>query len=358
MATIQQLDSGRSNNFDLLRFVAATIVIFSHSFLVTGTFGDEPLVKLTHLLDLGAVGVRVFFAISGYLITKSMFRQPSIGSFVWARCLRIFPGLMITALFCAFIIGPLCTTLPINDYFRDIAVYKFIFRLSTLHNFDNYLPGTFVKNPFPYSVNSPVWTLPAELVMYVAVLVVEIIRLAVKKEFNPLYQAVPALIFVYVFFRGMRFDALYLHQVYLWGIAFLSGSIIWFLRHKLLLSVKAFLITAVLFIVAVIMFKDLQPRYNDYITSILSVMLAYGILVAAYHPRLQLTGFHKLGDYSYGLYIYAFPIQQFIVFKFHLLNPFLHFLISFPLALTLAIPSWHFIEKPILKLKRVSFFKR
>jgi peptidoglycan/LPS O-acetylase OafA/YrhL len=88
------------------------------------------------------------------------------------------------------------------------------------------------------------------------------------------------------------------------------------------------------------------------------ILLVYGILFFAYHPKLQVKSFHKLGDYSYGLYIYAFPIQQLIVLKAGLLNPFVHFICTFPLALGVAALSWHFIEKTMLGLKTLSFFTK
>ncbi|TFF34045.1 acyltransferase family protein [Mucilaginibacter psychrotolerans] len=82
MITIKQLDQGRNNNFDLLRFTAAVMVIFSHTYLVNGQFSNEPLQKLIGFIDFGALGVKIFFIISGYLITKSLYRQPTLGSFV------------------------------------------------------------------------------------------------------------------------------------------------------------------------------------------------------------------------------------------------------------------------------------
>ncbi|HEY9194990.1 MAG TPA: acyltransferase, partial [Mucilaginibacter sp.] len=168
--TIRDLDSGRNNNFDLLRFVAALMVIFSHSFLVTNTYFTGPYTSWITYLDFGGRGVKIFFSISGYLITKSLFRQPTLASYVWARCVRILPALFVAALFCAFIIGPICTSLPLSQYFANPEVYRYLYRFVTLHNYMDSLPGTFMKNSYPGSVNSPIWTLPAELLMYFCVL--------------------------------------------------------------------------------------------------------------------------------------------------------------------------------------------
>lgn len=344
MVTVQQLDSGRNNNFDLLRFIAATLVIFSHSFLVTGNFASEPLLKHIGFLDLGAVGVKIFFAISGYLITKSMSRQQTLSSFVWARCLRIFPGLLVTAIFCAFVIGPLCTELTLQEYFSAPAVYSFVWQLFTLHNFNYALPGTFLKNPFPWNVNSPIWTLPAELMMYLAVLSGGVVRLLIKKQFRPLMAALPVLLLVAVFYCGMFGTPGYAGYVLSWGVLFLLGACCYLFNHKIILNIPLAVIMLVVFCIA---FHFRLP-YMEYL---FDIALVYGILIFAFHPKLQVKGFHKLGDPSYGLYIYAFPIQQMLVLKFPALSVYAHFLVAFPATLVLAVLSWHFVEKPILRLK-------
>lgn len=309
------------------------------------------MVRLLGFMTLGNMGVKVFFAISGFLITKSLFRQPSLGSFVWARFLRIFPGLFLTAIFCAFIIGPLCTTLPLSKYFTSIAVYDFTWRLATLHNFSNALPGTFKTNPYPGSVNSPIWTLPAELLMYLCVLLLGVLLLLVKKQFGKLLIALPVLIVVFVFFWGIPYEAWYISYIFSWSTLFFLGACCYLFRNKIIISLPLLLGT---FIVFYAWFHFRLP-YIDYVVD---MPLVYGILVFSYHPKLQVKSFHKLGDFSYGLYIYAFPVQQLLTLKFPALTPTAHFFYTFPLVLLLAVLSWYFAEKPMLKLKTTTLFKR
>ncbi len=347
MATLQQLDQGRDNNFDLLRFIAATLVIFSHSFLVTGTYYTGPWSKPMNYLDLGGFGVKLFFGVSGYLITKSVFKQPTLNSFVWARFLRIFPGLFGAAIFCAFIIGPICTVLPLHQYFASGSVYEFAIRLATLHNFSNNLPGTFAGG----SVNSPIWTLPAELLMYLLVLLFGAAMLAYKKQFKILWAAIPVIIVAAVFFIGIPYPVWYLHYVSSWGMLFVLGGGAYLLRDKIVLNVYIWLtILVVYFILSYLKLPRVIYLYDAF--------LVYGALLFAYHPKIHVKSFHKLGDYSYGLYIYAFPIQQLVAFKFHALGPLTNFFVSYVLALAVAIPSWYFLEKPMLKLKNLRLFKR
>ena len=345
MLTVQQLDSGRSNNFDLIRFIAATMVIFSHSYWVTGNQPNEPLGKLCGIVNFGSLGLKIFFTISGYLITKSIYRQPTLGSFVWARILRIFPGLFFTAIFCTFIIGPICTTLPLNKYFTDSTVYSFVLRMATLHGNFYFLPGVFQSNPGSTGVNIPLWTLPAELFMYFCVLLWGAGLLLWKKQFKHL-TLVPLIIIVYVFCWGIPYAPQLMNYISSWGELFFLGMICYLFSNKIILSLP-------LFGAMMVLFLALFHYRFALIDSAFNIVLVYGLLIFSYHPKLQLKSFHKLGDFSYGLYIYAFPIQQLLALKFPVLKPVEHFFISFLPALALAILSWYFVEKPMLALKTI-----
>lgn len=346
MITLKQLAIGRNNNFDLLRFIAATCVILSHSYLVTGKFNNDPLIRLTGgMLDLGAFGVTVFFSISGFLITKSMLKQPDLNRFIIARCLRIFPGLVIAAVFCGFIIGPMSTSLSLDTYFKSSTLYDFIWRHITLFKFVNQLPGTFQHNLYPYAVNSPIWTLPAELLLYGFILLAGVVLLVYKKLYKPLRAAVPALILVVLYFWGVGgYTSRYMFYVGSWACLFGLGVGSYLFRDKLILSITLFILLLAVFVVTMY-FKVPHKIY------LFNIILVYGLLLFAYHPLLQVKSFHKLGDPSYGLYIFAFPIQQLLYLNFTRISPVVHFLASYAIVLPLALLSWHFIEKPILKLK-------
>ncbi len=350
MNNLQQLDSGRNNNFDLIRFIAASMVIFSHAYWLTGNEPSEPLGKLCGIVNFGSLGVKFFFAISGFLITKSVMRQPTLTGFAWARVLRIFPGLFSASVFCTFIIGPICTVLPISQYFNNGALFSFVWRLTTLHSYPNTLPGVFISNPIPNNVNSPVWTLPGELMFYICVLFLGAVLLIIKKGAKSLITIVPLAIAVFAFVWGVDWLSGDNWHFISWAILFLLGMACYFLRSKIVLNIPVF-------IGMVIIFLLLFHFRVWFIDVAFNVVLMYGILTFAYHPKFQIKNFHKIGDLSYGLYIYAMPIQQLVVQKFALLNPFSNFFVSYAMVLPVAALSWHFMEKPILKLKTITLFK-
>ena len=159
----------RANAFDLIRFLAATGVLFSHNFATVGLkepvyFGGQ---------TLGSLGVFVFFAVSGYLVQKSWDRRPDARSFILSRGLRIFPGLVVCLLFCAFILGPLVTKASLIDFFSSINTYRFIFAnlMMFVQHYDD-LPGVFLDVPLPPHVNSSLWTIRYEIFMYIVLLAV------------------------------------------------------------------------------------------------------------------------------------------------------------------------------------------
>jgi peptidoglycan/LPS O-acetylase OafA/YrhL len=142
----------RANNFDFLRILAALFVIFSRSFPLSGN-AFEPLGFVTGYLTFGALGVVIFFVISGYLITKSWVEHPSWTRFLWNRSLRIYPGLCAVILLSIFVLGPFVTNLTIVQYFAQSEFLWLYLKNITLISISYYLPGVFIDNPYVGAVN-------------------------------------------------------------------------------------------------------------------------------------------------------------------------------------------------------------
>jgi peptidoglycan/LPS O-acetylase OafA/YrhL len=160
--TLERFASGRSNNFDFLRFLAATLVIFSHSFSFSTASGWEPLLTLTRgQSTLGGVGLGIFFVVSGFLVTQSFENSRSIARFLKARVLRIFPALAVVVCLSVFLLGPLLTSLSLGAYLSNSATYNYLSQL--LLDPSHYsLPGVFGSNVQGSLFNGPLWTLSFE----------------------------------------------------------------------------------------------------------------------------------------------------------------------------------------------------
>jgi peptidoglycan/LPS O-acetylase OafA/YrhL len=331
--TIGDLDSGKNNNFNLLRHVAAALVIVTHSYGLTST--DNLFNQLTGH-SAGHIAVNIFFALSGYLITSSWIRKPDFKRYVANRAARIYPALWMSIFFCVLVIGPMDTTLPLRDYFLHRDSLAFTVANSTL------IQGTFLKLPGVFSgkpVNESLWTLPYEMRMYVAVLVFGVTQLI---SCRGVVAACYALL-VFVEVAGNIFGVIDIGQNE-WirlGSYFAAGSTYCLYRGKIPVSgVVAALMTAL------VVFGYSQSQSVG--TSLLTIFLPYVIFFLVYVPKGPILMFNRIGDYSYGLYIYAFPIQQLLVISgFREVH--VHLLLSYSLTLLVAAISWHLVESPVLK---------
>lgn len=335
----------RDNNFDFLRFLAATLVIFSHSFALTAKTYD-PYLLLTHYATFGIVAVNIFFILSGFLITKSWLDNPKIFIYLKKRILRIMPGLFVAVMFTIFVIGPIATTMSMREYFHNPVTKEYFSNAYLSINF--YLPGVFETNLYKNGVNGSLWTLPIEFKLYMLVLALGIIRLFYKR-------IIILILGVSVFVYGavnLLLPALYnldpTQQDYLrCAVYFSMGITMYIFRDKIKFS-KKILVVALIFFLA-----SFQSKYGSTISylTLPYIMLYIGLLKTS-----AFNIFSKYGDFSYGLYIYAFPVQQTIV---HLSKNNISvaglFLSAFLVTLFLAICSWNLIEKPFMKLKSVNF---
>ena len=155
-----------NNAFDALRLFAASLVLLSHCYPLTGH--REPFLDRTGI-SLGDVGVLMFFAMSGFLVTRSWTSQPEPGAYALKRALRLFPALIVVVVLTALVLGPLVTTLPVGRYLAAPGTYLYVVKCSLLWTFQNQLPGVFAGNVYPAAVNGSLWTLPVEALAYAVV---------------------------------------------------------------------------------------------------------------------------------------------------------------------------------------------
>jgi peptidoglycan/LPS O-acetylase OafA/YrhL len=339
------------NNFDFLRFVAASMVIISHSFPLTGLI--EP--KLISGATLGYLGISIFFITSGFLITKSWDQEKIIKSFIWKRFLRIIPGLIFASIIVTFIIGPLVTTFNLIDYIFNIQTYRFFFfslffPAWNIIPFDN-LPGVFMTNPLSGFVNGPLWTLVYEEGMYMLVIIFGIIGFLYKKIIMiPLIlSSFGVLIILHSIYSNMIsiFVPGSLIGVVISGLTFFCyffiASLFYLNNKNNTYSIKIFLILAIIFIIS---------SFTVYFQFLAVIILPYIVLFIAHQKIPHINKFGKYGDFSYGMYIVAWPIQQVIVLFFPGLNIMYYIAFCFLFTFPLAYISWNFIESKALSRKK------
>ena len=344
-------NSSGDNAFDLVRHCAAVAVLVSHSFALLGL--REPCGF--GAWNLGTSAVMVFFALSGYLVTQSWQRNPSVSAFSRKRALRIVPGLLVAVLFTTLLVGPAATTWPLVSYLQSPLTWHYLASNATLINGVDRLPGVFEHNPFPNAVNGSLWSLHYEVLMYallvatcwlaprrsgvavgmVALLAAAAVAAAAAVGVDHHSLAIPLL-----WRTGMEWDGVRLAQL---ACAFFVGSAIAALhRHRQVLSWPV----AACGVLAVELSHG-QPWQMP----LACMALPYLVLTAAWHlPRAWRGAWPA--DYSYGIYIYAFPAQQLLVAFAPPETPWA-WLCGAQLAATvlLAALSWHLVEAPALRWK-------
>ena len=343
MKTIADYSQSRDNNFNLIRFIAASLVIFSHAYPIS--LGKDTFDPLYHLIGVtfGGIAVDIFFLVSGFLVSQSFCTRHNLLAFLYARFLRIFPALFVAVVFCALIIGTLFTSLTVPAYLLNWQPYKFILKnTALLVNIQYTLPGVFTNNPASEAVNGSIWTLPYEVRMYLLLTLIGFLGFLKKRLFFNLFILGCLLLYTQSILVKEIDVSNYDHARRL-SAFFFAGTFSYINRHFIPLHKY---IAIGFLLLPLVFFKTQIFLFLFYLA------LVYCTFWFAFVPAGFIRRFNEIGDYSYGLYIYAFPIQQSLVNLFSgMKQPTLLFISAFFLTLSLACISWHWIEKPALKLK-------
>lgn len=330
----------RDNNFDFLRFFAAALVVFGHSYGLSGQADREPLRLFSGSYDSADIAVHAFFVMSGFLIAGSWRNSLSVLHFAAKRALRIFPALIVSVLFVMLVIGPLATTLSMAEYLGAAQTLAYLTNAALITQF--HLPGVFESNPFPHTVNGSLWTLPYEVLMYVTVL-----TLGLAKVFGRSSALIGLVLMVAVHFHlipSYEMQSDLLHKATRLGMFFYAGVVLYLYRPLMPWNWK---------LAALLVALNLLSARSDYWELMHVVTLPYLTLYLAQLRIPTLSGFGKAGDFSYGLYIFSFPIQQLLMhWTGGQLGLIAFMALGFTASLALAVLSWHLIELPALRLKR------
>ncbi len=331
----------RSNGFDRLRLIAATTVIWGHAYPLTGHVSPGVLSN-----GVQTLGVKVFFVISGFLITKSWQSDPDLVRFATKRFLRIMPGLVAICLLTVFAFGPVFTTVSMKQYFLHKEAYRYFWNVALFPEYA--LPGVFQHNVYPVAVNGSLWSLPVEVAMYVGVPILA----SKKQDVARLALALCAISLLVLGIIFVRIDPPSAIPV-VWGTNIISAldTAFYFYAGAVMAAWRLDRggdVRASLFMLVVA-----GAFLNHYIGGeiVLALVLPYAVIsFGCQHIKLgQSVIAHR--DYSYELYLYGFPIQQGVVNLIGPTSAWLNAAISLPLALLCAAISWHLIESRALASK-------
>lgn len=374
---ILDMCGGAGRGFDLLRLGLALGILLAHSSSIMGHSGTTawltslifgsgahhaaPVTGATPLVPPAAAAAKqiattsvglhgftgpfvralvpMFFALSGFLVTGSAFRTRNLVRFLGLRVLRIVPALFVEVLLSAIIIGTIFTTLPLGQYFSHPMFWAYF--LNIVGDIHFFLPGVFGPGQ---AVNANLWTLPFELECYGVMSVLMVVGLLQKRLiFTLLFLVVTAGLIVANVGYGYNADMnTYGGRVLVYY--FTCGVLIYLWRDRIPFHPALF--------VGALAISYLLLRYPN--TAFFTPLFLTYATVFIGLMNLPQSKLLKSGDYSYGVYLYSFPVTRSLVAI--LGKDGLNFAAMVVLAATLtflfAIFSWHAVEKHFLKLKR------
>ncbi len=326
------ISGGRfSNNFDFLRFAAAVVIVVTHAYALR--LGYVGIGMYDPVILIGQAALAALLVTSGYLIAASWESTASPLRFAWKRVLRVVPALALAILVTLFVIGPLMTSLSPAEYFGALFSPA---GLATVPFFENGSAiGLFQENPWTY-VNGSLWTIPVEVLMYGVVAALGIAGLLWRRSALLGVAAINVLLWMIWFddprMAKVRFTLYFIVGAYLY-------------LHRQSIAYRPVVAGALLLLLGL---SALTP----YVTVAGVICIPYLVIYAAHLPVPFLNTFGRPGDFSYGIYIYHYPVQQVLiqVTGNELLLPALCGL-SFLATFALAFLSWHAVERRALAAK-------
>jgi len=327
-------DAHRHNNFDLLRLLFALIVVLYHCYDLSFNSAFLWIPRIAS----ATLAVQGFFAMSGFLIVSSYDRSATFAQYLNKRARRILPAYWAALVF-TLVLGAIFSTLSLKPFFTSASTWKYIGANLCFANFLHpSLPGLFESNPVMSSVNGALWTIKIEVAFY---LIVPLIVWLCRKMGN--WQVLASLFLASVIYRvaiERLSHATLAAQLPGQLCFFMVGAFAyyyfgWFKRYSNLMwvvSIGFYLLSC----------------FTDWI-AFRAIGVSLGVICAGFLlPAFGQPA--KYGDFSYGTYVFHFPvIQAFIAVG--LVESYPHTALGLILLSVagLSFASWNLVEAPCLQ---------
>ncbi|MBD5118189.1 MAG: acyltransferase [Clostridiales bacterium] len=337
--SLAEVSNGRNNNLNIIRFIAALLVILGHCYLLSGEVQSVgPLYKLTGQPYSGSLAVCAFFFFSGFLINKSVQKGCGLLSFCRDRCIRIIPSLAIVVILCAFVLGPCITTYSLAEYLTNAQTYQYLLNITVVAPKYN-LPGVFETNICGSSVNGSLWTLRVEFLCYIICYILWKAGLSEQKRAK--YLIPPFLVAYFTSCYGVFAAAPSVRAALRACGMFYCGMIYYTYRESIRIDrMPALLCAAGMVISIAVHLYDIG----------LLLCLPYVLVYLAFGTKIKWSSFGAKAEISYGIYLCAYPIQQTVTMLFGAsMPPWLNFLITLPIAVLCGLLLNIFVETPITR---------
>jgi peptidoglycan/LPS O-acetylase OafA/YrhL len=294
------------------------------------------------------------------------------------RIFRIYPGFIVAMLFCAVVIAPLFTVKPFEGLnwklFGDWATSSLVLQ-------EHWVPGVFLNNPMSNALNSSVWTIRFEFGCYLIVLALGLVGVLRSRIGVLLFFATANLLMVAQRLNGYAKPDELFRLIHTWTGAsdetihwmdrymgplvqwpglltsFAAGAFFYGWRDRIPKRLPLFLLSFTAFVVLLLSCADTSTRWGFYtrllMPAFMPLAMAYSVFWFAFQPYVSFPRFAKYGDFSYGIYLYAFPVQQALKMMMgdRMDSSFLNFALATPITFLLAVGSWYGVERYFIKRK-------
>lgn len=331
-----------NNNFTGLRLLCASLVIITHSYELLGMGKDAFYYYSLSKVSLSHLAVNTFFVISGYLIFKSAERSKNVFEFIKKRFLRIYP-----AFFCAVIFSLIVAAvfyLGSTSFFLKNDTWSFLYRNLSILFLQHHIDGVFENHPIA-AINGSLWTIPYEILCYAGVTLLIIVPF-IKRYKKPFI--ITLFIMLFIINAYINITPNLMHELGIFptvtslGIYFLGGALMHYIKIQQI-NYRWLLILAIACLLCV------KFSFWYMIFYIFWPIVIIGIGLASFPVINQVDKY--VGDISYGIYLYAFPVQQALI-ALELVEQPIHLIwLSLLITSVLAKVSWEYVEKPFLKFK-------
>lgn len=335
----------RHNSLNLIRLILASSVIVSHAYPLSGREG-EPHFAGTSLGGWAVIG---FFAISGYLIMGSRLRS-TFGTYLTHRVARIFPGFLVCLAVTAFVFAPIAY-LHQNGTLGGFLTtpntpLHYIFGNALLKMHDYSVAGTLADVPYPGAWNGSLWSLYFEFLCYLIVGLLACLAVVRRRRWGiaiAFVVSVLAQVFLEQLLRltGADGDVTLLVKLLPY---FLGGALVYRFRSYIPLTAPIALASGAVFFTV----TALVNSWGGQATAPLLAVFIFWVAKVIPSPR-----WFQVHDISYGMYVYAFPVQQMLaLYGVYQHGHLLYIVAAFPFTIALASASWFWLERPIMQRAR------
>lgn len=354
--------NSRSNSIGFFRWLMAFAVIFSHAGPVAGLYGQEDLgASIGGEQSLGGVAVAGFFFFSGYLITRSRDRTGLV-RYLWRRTLRIMPAFWAALLLTAFVLAPIAWRretgswggfwdAPVDSPFTYVSTNLFLqLDQRNIAQMGGSLPFAKIGG---YDWNGSAWTLEYEFMAYLLVGLLGLLALAGRRFHRVVATAVAVSI---ILVNSLMWSG----HITPWGWPVVGQAVFSDVFIPTLLAPFAFGMLVALWSdyvpvsgpLAIALFA---AAFWTYTHDLWTVIGQFGFLYFLMWGAVRFSwvrGWERYGDFSYGVYIFAWPLMTFACFfGVQEYGAWVYLAVIVVATHAVAYVSWHLIEKPAMSLK-------